>query len=96
MHYDNKYYFTDSHSCGPKGAKAKDNGRACIIECDNLDEFIRICKRTTGSKNVQFTLDYIDVEVCNIPDLMEPVAHTGENTERITTQTKISLPESIH
>ena len=33
MHYDDKYYSTDSHLCGPKGAPAKD-GRACIIECD--------------------------------------------------------------
>ncbi|KAI5707558.1 hypothetical protein M8J77_004891 [Diaphorina citri] len=27
MKYDSKYYFTDSHSCGPKGASAS-NGRA--------------------------------------------------------------------
>ncbi|GFR06815.1 ATP-dependent DNA helicase [Trichonephila clavata] len=47
MRYDNKYYFSDSHSCDPKGANAKDSGKACIIECDNVDEFVRICKRTT-------------------------------------------------
>ena len=62
MNYDNKYSFSDSHSCGPKGAKAKDKGRACIIECDNLDEFVRTCKSTTNNKNVQFTLVYTDVE----------------------------------
>lgn len=33
MLYDEKYYFTDSHSCGSKGAAAT-NGRGCIIECD--------------------------------------------------------------
>ncbi|GIY15746.1 uncharacterized protein CDAR_266931 [Caerostris darwini] len=58
MHYDNKYYFSNSHSCGRKGSRANDNnGKACVIECENFDEFVRICKRTTGSKNVQFTLD---------------------------------------
>lgn len=43
LHYDNKYYFTDSHSCGPKGASTV-NGKACIIDCDNVDEFHRVCK----------------------------------------------------
>src|SRR5271154_5268824 len=60
MNYDNKYYFTDSHSCGPKGDSAC-NGRACVIECDTLDELVRICKRATGSGNSQFTLNYVDI-----------------------------------
>ena len=59
-HY-NKYYFSESHSCGPNGPKSKDKERACFIECDDLDEFARIHKRTTSNKNVQFTLDLIDV-----------------------------------
>ncbi|KAJ8874326.1 hypothetical protein PR048_025172 [Dryococelus australis] len=38
----------DSHSCGPKGTKAKDpNGKACVIECDSIDKLVRICKRAT-------------------------------------------------
>ncbi|XP_030379956.1 proton-coupled amino acid transporter 4-like [Scaptodrosophila lebanonensis] len=49
------------YGIGKHCEKAKDNGRACIIECDHLDEFVRICKRTTSNKNVQFTIDYVDV-----------------------------------
>ncbi|CAG9773736.1 unnamed protein product [Ceutorhynchus assimilis] len=42
MNIANKYYFTNSHSCGPKGASAsRDNGRARVIQCDTLDELIR-------------------------------------------------------
>ncbi|GFQ93617.1 ATP-dependent DNA helicase [Trichonephila clavata] len=96
MCYDNKYYFSDSHSCDPKGANAKDNGKACIIECNNVDEFVRICKRTTGSKNVQFTLDYVDVKVCEIPDSLESEAQTRQNTERAETQTVASPQKLTH
>ncbi|GFR18849.1 ATP-dependent DNA helicase [Trichonephila clavata] len=91
--YDNEYYFSDSHSCGPKGAIAKDNGKACVIGCDNVDEFVRICKRATGSKNVQFTLDYIDVE---IPDSLESETQTRQNTERAVTETVASPPKPTH
>lgn len=62
MHYDDKYYFTDSHSCGPQGAPAA-NGRACNIECDNIGELNRICKRATSCKNIQYTLNAIDVHI---------------------------------
>ncbi len=76
MHYCNKYYFTDSHSCGPKGASAA-NGKACIIESDNVLELKRICKRATSSRNIQFTIDYIDVHVQELSDdnetLQQPV-----------------------
>ena len=66
MHYNEKFYFTDSHSCGPKGASARpDLGRACIIECDTLVELERIIRRSTGSKNKLFTLSYIDVNMNN-------------------------------
>ncbi|KAG8268496.1 hypothetical protein J6590_025814 [Homalodisca vitripennis] len=71
------------YSCGQKGSRANDNnGKACVIECDNFDEFVRICKRTTGSKNVQYTLDYIDVEVLDIHDDSE--AETQQSAERAT------------
>ena len=80
MHYYNNnnnnyyYFFIDSNSCGPNGAKTKDKGRACIIEYDNLDEFVRICKHTGSNKNVWFTLDYIGVEFFDIPvDVMQPL-----------------------
>ncbi|GFQ77645.1 ATP-dependent DNA helicase [Trichonephila clavata] len=72
MRYDTKYYFIDSHSCGPKGVDAKDSGKASITECDNLDKFVQICKRTTGSKNIHFILDNVDIEVCEIPESLEP------------------------
>lgn len=79
MRHDDKYYFSNSHSCGPKGSRANDNnGKACVIECDNFDEFVRICKRTTGSKNVQFTLDYVDVQDAS----KEPETH--QITEKVS------------
>ncbi|GIY04089.1 ATP-dependent DNA helicase [Caerostris darwini] len=83
MAYDNKYYFSNSNFCGRKGSRANDNnGKACVIDCDNFDEFVRICKRTTGSKNVQFTLDYVDVEVFDIHnDSKETETH--QSTERV-------------
>ncbi|KAG5683578.1 hypothetical protein PVAND_012851 [Polypedilum vanderplanki] len=60
MHYDDKYYFTDSHSCGPAGASAA-NGTACIIECDTIEELHRIVRRALPSQNVPFVINYIDV-----------------------------------
>ncbi|KAG5666753.1 hypothetical protein PVAND_014765 [Polypedilum vanderplanki] len=60
MYYDDKYYFTDSHSCGPAGASAA-NGKACIIECDTIEELHRIVRRAVHSKNVPFVINYIDV-----------------------------------
>ncbi|KAG5666270.1 hypothetical protein PVAND_017605 [Polypedilum vanderplanki] len=60
MHYDDKYYFTDSHSCGPAGASAA-NGKACIIECDTIEELHRIVRRALSSRNVPFVINYIDV-----------------------------------
>ena len=52
--------------------KAHD-GKACIIECDNILELVRICKRATGSNNTPYTLDYIDVHIKN-----EIVIHSDE------------------
>ena len=49
IHYDGKYYFTYSHSCGPKGAPAA-NWRACIIECNNIVELDRVLKRSTSKR----------------------------------------------
>ncbi|GIY28084.1 uncharacterized protein CEXT_296801 [Caerostris extrusa] len=83
MHYDNKFYFSNSHSCGRKGSRANDShGKACVIECDTFDEFVRICKRTTGNKNVQFTLDYVDVENFEINDDSKET-ETHQSTERV-------------
>lgn len=66
MLYDGKYYFTASHSCGPKGAQAKTAGKPCVIQCVNIDEFVRINKRATGSRSNQFTLNYIDAYPSNL------------------------------
>lgn len=107
MHYNNKYYFSNSHSWG---SKANDiNGKACIIECDNLDEFVRICKRTTGSKNVQYTLDYVDVEVFNVHDesketetqssietiVSGTITPRQESTQIIPLQTSVMAPIDV-
>ncbi|KAF8771575.1 ATP-dependent DNA helicase PIF1 like protein [Argiope bruennichi] len=57
-------FFTDSHSCGAVGAKVRvPNGKACIIECDTFYELLRVCKRATGSKNVEYIVNYINVQV---------------------------------
>jgi PIF1-like helicase/Helitron helicase-like domain at N-terminus len=62
---DEKFYFTDSHPCGPSGApcrKRTDNGKACIIECDTEEELLRVIRRVLPSVNRQFSLHYIDVK----------------------------------
>ncbi|GIY31477.1 ATP-dependent DNA helicase [Caerostris extrusa] len=65
------------------GSRANDSHeKACVIECDTFDEFVRICKRTTGSKNVQFTLDYVDVEDFEIHDDSKET-ETHQSTERV-------------
>jgi hypothetical protein len=81
---DEKFYFTDSHSCGPKGQNCA-NGKACVIECNILDELVRVCKRAVGSKNDPYTLDYIDVQVVgelpqevNKDDLERPAQEGNE------------------
>lgn len=56
--YDQKYYLTDSHSCGPKGARAS-NGKACVIECSTIDELVHLCKRSL--QNVPYTLTCVAV-----------------------------------
>ncbi|GFQ96258.1 ATP-dependent DNA helicase [Trichonephila clavata] len=66
MDYNNKYYFTDSHVYGPKGASASDtHGKAYVIQCGSIDDFVRVCKRSTDSVNVQYTLKYIDVHMAD-------------------------------
>ncbi len=67
MCYQGKYYFTNSHSCGRRGAPVVDgyegNGKACIVECDTIDELYRICRRATKSRNEQYTINYDRVRV---------------------------------
>ncbi|GFY58352.1 hypothetical protein TNIN_466631 [Trichonephila inaurata madagascariensis] len=64
MNYNNKYYFTDSHACGPKDSSASDTHvKACVIECGSLYDFVRLCKHATVSGNIQYTLNYIDVHM---------------------------------
>lgn len=64
MHYNDKFYFTDSHSCGSKGENiGSSTGKACIIECDTLEELERVCKRAVGSGNQQFTINHIQVDI---------------------------------
>ncbi|VVC90599.1 unnamed protein product, partial [Leptidea sinapis] len=60
---EDKYYFADSHSCGPKGKPTPENGKACVIECDNLQELCSICKRCLGSRNIAYTLTCVDVHL---------------------------------
>lgn len=80
LHHNDKFYFTDSHSCGAKGSSTRSaNGRACVIECDTIEELTRLCKRATGSRNSQYTLDYIDVHPKN--DIMRLEDYAAEHPE---------------
>ncbi|GBM38275.1 hypothetical protein AVEN_17721-1 [Araneus ventricosus] len=64
MYYDNVFYFTDSHSCGTKGKRGAQNGNACVIECDTVDEFLRTIRRTLHSNaGSQFSINAINVVV---------------------------------
>lgn len=61
MKNEDKYFFFNSDMFGPKGANARNNGKACLIECDNITELYEMCKRVTSSKNIQYTLEFITV-----------------------------------
>ncbi|GFR11956.1 ATP-dependent DNA helicase [Trichonephila clavata] len=81
MNYYNKYYFTDSHAFGSNGASASDtHGKTCVIECSSLDDLVRVCKRATGSGNIQCTLNYIDVHM----------------TDRLTVNANITTEHNLH
>ncbi|KAG5683289.1 hypothetical protein PVAND_012577 [Polypedilum vanderplanki] len=86
MHYDDKYYFTDSHSCGPAGASAA-NGKACIIECDTIEELHRI------------VLDAIERNTARAQALREvettPIVHETndeQNEQHLPVQTSLMAP----
>ena len=49
---------------------------------------VRICKRTTSSKNQEYTLDYIDVEVFDINDEL------GETVSQQSIATVTEAPET--
>ena len=66
---ENEFYFVDSHSCGPKDSTAR-NGRAYAIQCDDINELHRICRRATGSRRIDYT---IDVQQNESTDGNEPV-----------------------
>lgn len=69
LHYGNRYYFTDSYCCGPRGAPADASGAACVMECTTIKELLRICRRLFGNKyletdevfNQVFNIHHIDV-----------------------------------
>ena len=84
---NNKFYFSDSHSCGSKGAKTPNNGKACLIQCDNISELHCICKRATLSDNVQYTMDYIDVH-----HIQQNIIQAQENSSNVCN----NIPASNH
>lgn len=61
LHYGDRYYFTDSHSCDLRGATAG-NEKACVIECTTIDKLMRYCHRAVGRQPQPFCLNYIQVE----------------------------------
>lgn len=72
IYYDNKFCFTDSDSCGSKGKGGVQNGKACIIECDTIDKFIRNILQTVHSNaDTQFSINAINVVVKEIVLPME-------------------------
>ncbi|CAG5052131.1 unnamed protein product [Parnassius apollo] len=46
-----------------KGKPTPENGKACVIECENLQELCRICKRCLGSRNIAYTLTRVDLHL---------------------------------
>ena len=92
MHYNDKFYLTDSHSCGPNGESVvQDFGRACIIECNTLAELERMCKQSTGSQNQQFTINYIKVNIKYDP-VLECVREEEEREEENTYSIAVDAP----
>lgn len=89
-----RYYFVDSHSCGPKGSTASD-GKACAIQCDDITEFHRICKRATGSRNVDYTINYITVIYLPANNGYEGVHVNLNNNGRALHLLEPSLPVNL-
>ncbi|GFU38688.1 ATP-dependent DNA helicase [Nephila pilipes] len=104
MHQNKKYYFTDSHACGERGAPARGyNGKACIIECDTIEELVRILRRVVGSSSTAFAMYYIDVvpiDVENdelekpgpIEDIVEHEPESENNLPFVSMQTAVMAP----
>lgn len=63
MKIANRFYLTDSHSCGSKGEPFADNGTACIMSFEEKDTFMRSIRQRVGHKSEQFTIDKVQIEV---------------------------------
>lgn len=57
MRMKEKYYFSDSYACGPKGMRAGKSGAACIIQCDTIDELFRVTKRCLKGSFKIYSID---------------------------------------
>ena len=102
MHLQNKFYFFDPHSCGAKGQASAQNGKSCIIECDNIEEFLRISKRNICGKNQPYTLDYIEVLIVNqqqnnnLLTQLELHIDTNDREHLHSMRTSVMLPIECH
>ncbi|GFT53952.1 ATP-dependent DNA helicase [Nephila pilipes] len=86
-----KYYFTDSHACGERGAPTRGyNGKACIIECDTIEELVHILRRIVGSSSTAFPMYFIDVVPIDVEngELEEPI----EDIVELETESENNLP----
>ncbi|KAK2710518.1 hypothetical protein QYM36_011897 [Artemia franciscana] len=109
MHYDDKYYFTDSHSCGVLGAPWPNFNidKACVIECDTIEELHRICRLRLPSENEQFSIHYINVnlrlfepsQIVQRPEIGKAVGNNRladyYESQEIDTKTPNSMDSSI-
>ncbi|VVC96008.1 unnamed protein product, partial [Leptidea sinapis] len=59
----NQWHFNILNANMLAGKPTPENGKACVIECDNLQELCRICKRCLGSRNIAYTLTRVDVHL---------------------------------
>ncbi|KAL1493591.1 hypothetical protein ABEB36_009292 [Hypothenemus hampei] len=93
---EDKYYFTDSHTCGLKGKPTAESGRACVIQCDNLQELCHICKRCIGSRNIAYTLIRVDVnfrkDIIIHQALQEQQQLLNPTSVTVPMQTTVMLP----
>ncbi|GFU30748.1 ATP-dependent DNA helicase, partial [Nephila pilipes] len=104
VHQNRKYYFTDSHACGDIVAPARGyNGKACIIECDTIEELVRILRRVVGLSSTEFAMYYINVvpmDVENgelekpkpIEDIVEHEPESENNLPLFSMQTAMMPP----
>ncbi|KAG5872170.1 hypothetical protein JTB14_010731 [Gonioctena quinquepunctata] len=93
---EDKYYFTNYHSCVPEGKPMLVNDRTCVTECDNLQGLCRICKRCLEARYIAYTLTRVDIN-----SREDVITHQAEQLQQqllnpkpatVDIQTSVMLP----